>query len=132
MRRPRKPTVASRRRRVRPTRVRARRLALMGILVVACYGARVARAAYLQTIDSEGLRALAERQGVTTIHLGPLRGDLLDRNRERLALSATVESVSASPGRIGEAETAARRLAQVLKRPSTDLGRLLTLSLIHI
>lgn len=98
----------------------------MGILVVACYGALVARAAYLQTIDSEGLRALAERQGVTTIHLGPLRGDLLDRNRERLALSATVESVSASPGRIGEAETAARRLAQVLKRPSTDLGRLLT------
>lgn len=120
----RRPPVASRRR-ARTTRTRARRLALLGVFVLVCYGTLLARAAYLQAVDSEWLRKRAAGQGTTTIHLGPLRGDLLDRNRERLALSATVESVSASPRRIEAAEDASRQLARILKRPSAEFRRIL-------
>ncbi|NRA02529.1 MAG: penicillin-binding protein 2 [Myxococcales bacterium] len=120
----RRPAVAPRRR-ARPALMHARRLVLLGVFVLGCYGTLLARAAYLQAVDSEWLQEIAERQGRTTIHLGPLRGDLLDRNRDRLALSATVESVSASPRRIEATEDAARKLARILKRSAARFRRIL-------
>ena len=119
----RRPRVARHQRRPRSAALHARRLAILGIVVFVCYGTLIARAAYLQAVDSEWLQEVAARQGNTTIRLGPLRGELLDRNRERLAISATVESVSASPRRLENALLPSQQLGGALGLAPHEIRR---------
>ena len=100
-----------------------RRLALIAALGVLGYGALVARAVQLQTLDAEALAARAEVQHRATLSLGVLRGEIADRNGDLLAKSATVHSVAASPRRIRDPRRAAARLARALDLSSAAIRK---------
>ena len=96
------------------------------LTVVACAGllgfaALLARAVQLQTIDAEWLATRAERQGATTFELEPLRAELRDRSGRPLAVSASVESVAASPRLIVDQPATARSLAKALHLPAREV-----------
>ncbi len=98
------------------------------LTAVACAGllgfaVLLGRAVQLQTLDAEWLANRAERQGETTLPLEPLRAELRDRNGRALAVSASVESVAASPRLIANRPAAARSLAKALRLPAKELER---------
>jgi cell division protein FtsI (penicillin-binding protein 3) len=98
--------------------VHKQRLAVIAGVVIASYGALVARAIQLQALDADGLAQRAERQRSRTIELGPLRGEIHDRNGKLLAASAEVQSIAASPRSIADRAETARQLAAALGMPA--------------
>jgi cell division protein FtsI (penicillin-binding protein 3) len=97
-------------------------VAALGVLG---YGALVARAVQLQTLDAETLAARAEVQHRATLSFGVARGEIADRRGDLLAKSATVHSVAASPPRIRDPQRAASQLARALEmRRASILKRL--------
>ena len=119
-------------RRARSRRARAgslrlrRRLRLVGGFVLLGYGGLVARAVQLQAVDGEWLAQRARSQHRSTLHLGPLRGEITDRSGELLALSVDVDSVAASPRRIRDSAVAAARLAPILRLRAREIAKRLT------
>ena len=112
----------------RTRRRRSAGLRPVRLTVVACAGllgfaALLGRAVQLQTLDAEWLATRAERQGATTLELEPLRAELRDRSGRPLAVSASVESVAASPRLIADRRAAARALAKPLRMPAKELER---------
>ena len=98
------------------------------LTVVACVGllgfaALLGRAIQLQTLDAEWLATRAERQGETTVEFEALRAELRDRSGRPLAVSATVDSVAASPRLIADRRAATRALSQALHVPAVELER---------
>jgi cell division protein FtsI (penicillin-binding protein 3) len=83
--------------------------------VVLGYAGLLARAVQLQALDAGWLAQRAQAQHRSTLRLGGLRGEILDRHGEPLAMSTNVESVAASPHRISKPHTAAVRMARVLR-----------------
>jgi cell division protein FtsI (penicillin-binding protein 3) len=118
---------------MRPTRrlraqgiaLQRRRLAVVAVLAVVGYGGLLLRAAQLQTLDSEWLRARYERQTSATVRLGPLRGEIADRNGRLLAGSADAESVAASPRRIENVAKVSATLARDLRMRKSEVARML-------
>ncbi len=105
-----------RRRTRKPTAImHRRRLLVLALLGIAGYLTLAARAVQLQALDAEWLSARADAQHTTTLQLKPLRGELYDRNRNLLAVSADVESIVASPKRVVGRDTTATKLASALK-----------------
>ncbi len=102
---------------------RARRARL--ILVAATVGAGLlalgARCAHLQVIRAPDLLDQARSQQEKEIVLDPRRGPILDRNGKELALSLDVDSVFADPADVGEASSAARRLAPLLDLKASEV-----------
>ncbi|MCE2392398.1 MAG: penicillin-binding protein 2 [Proteobacteria bacterium] len=90
----------------------------MGILGFAVL---LARAAHLQIYDAERLKHIAENQSRAVVRLEPPRGEILDRNGRRLAVSAPVESVEVSPEEIEDRRRTARELARALNRPAREI-----------
>jgi len=96
--------------------VRARLvLILIGLTVL--WGLLLTRAAFLQLIPNERLRALERRQFETVVTLNPRRGDILDRNGNELAVSMTTYSLFADPKIIKNPKGVAKILARELKKP---------------
>lgn len=98
------------------------------LTVVACVGllgfaALLGRAIQLQTLDAEWLATRAERQGETTVEFAALRAELRDRSGRPLAVSATVDSVAASPRLVEDRRKASRALAQAMKVPAAEMER---------
>ncbi len=85
------------------------------------YAGLLVRAVQLQALDAGWLAARAQAQHRSTVQLGGLRGEILDRHGEPLAMSTNVESVAASPRRISKPHTTAVRLARVLGVQPQDL-----------
>ncbi len=110
----------SRRRRSR-ARVAQRRLLILGGVVVSGLVCLTLRATHLQALDGTRLAELARRQGETTLKLGSLRAEIRDRNAMLLAVSASVDSVAASPPAISDRERTAALLGRVLQRPVADV-----------
>lgn len=106
-------------------RLRRRLGSLAGLLLLG-YAGLVARAIQLQAIDGEWLAARAEAQHRATLRLRALRGEIVDRNGDLLAISVDAESVAASPRRISDPEGTARILAASLGLRSQELSRRLT------
>ena len=98
-----------------------RRLLVLAGIGLCGYGLLLARAVQLQALDADWLARRAARQHETTMHLGPLRGELRDRRGVLLASSAQVDSVAASPRRIEDRRVAARRLANALDLRTRDV-----------
>ncbi len=73
----------------------------------------VFRAAWIQLIPNARLEALKRRQFETTITLGHRRGDILDRNGNELAASATAWSLFADPKLIRDPKKVSRQLAEI-------------------
>jgi cell division protein FtsI (penicillin-binding protein 3) len=103
-----------------------RRLAVVATLAALGYLALGGRALQLQALDSGWLSALYARQSARTLHLGALRGEIVDRNGQLLAVSANAESVAASPRRIRDRAEAARQLARRLGMRRAEVERLLS------
>lgn len=74
----------------------------------------IARAFQLQILSQETLKPLAARQHLKAIQLQPDRGLIMDRNKEKLAISIQMDSVCADPGKIENREAAAATLAPIL------------------
>ena len=74
----------------------------------------LARAFYLQVLHNERLAQIAEREGHKTIKLDPVRGDIYDRNGEKLAVSLEANSVFVEPPKVRDKRECAVKLAKVL------------------
>lgn len=79
------------------------------------------RLAYLQVVQHELMRELAQRQQQRTIRISPLRGTIYDRLGRELARSVEVESIFAVPAEAAPAKDRAATLAQALKLKSQDI-----------
>lgn len=92
---------------------RFRLLVVLAFFVVAC-GALLWRTFELQYFQREKLAKIAEAEGHTTIKLDPVRGEVYDRNGEKLAVSLETDSVFADPSKLESPKVAAERLSKVL------------------
>jgi cell division protein FtsI (penicillin-binding protein 3) len=99
-----------------------RRLAIAGILATAAWGLLLGRAVQIQALDAEPLARRAAAQHKSRLRLEPLRGEIQDRNGQRLAISADVESIAAFPRAIQDRRRAARRLAVALRLGSGEVA----------
>jgi cell division protein FtsI (penicillin-binding protein 3) len=112
------PRRSPRRRRAGLSPSRIDRIAIAGLLGFALL---FGRAIQLQTLDAEWLAQRAERQTATTLALEPLRAELRDRRGSVLAVSASVESVAASPRLVTDPRSSARALAGPLALSPKEL-----------
>ncbi len=78
------------------------------------WGLLVLRAAYLQFLPNQRLKALESRQFQTTVALNSRRGAIVDRNGRELAISTTAYSIFADPKLIENKKATAKKLAKHL------------------
>jgi cell division protein FtsI (penicillin-binding protein 3) len=103
--------------------VRRRRLGWLATVAALGFVGLAARSAQLQVLQRVNLPPDAG-QHVDVAALGPLRGDIVDRDGQQLATSLPRPTVVANPGAMSPAERArtARALARLLRVPSERLG----------
>src|SRR6056297_1140162 len=97
-------------------------IALMGLAAVGL----VARAIKLQVMDTEFLQEEGEARFLRQVEIPTMRGRILDRNGEPLAVSTPVESVWAHPGELLQAADHIPMLASLLDADAEDMERRLT------
>ncbi|TVS10256.1 MAG: penicillin-binding protein 2 [Wenzhouxiangella sp.] len=86
----------------------------------------VARAVNLQVTEAEFLQGQGEARFLRQMAIPTVRGNILDRHGEPLAVSTPVESVWAHPGELLQASERLSELAALLDTPADDLERRLT------
>jgi cell division protein FtsI (penicillin-binding protein 3) len=91
-----------------------RRVGLLFGLFLLLLAIALGRAFYLGTFKSGALRAAAAVEHINTVTIPAVRGELTDRNGVPLALSESVDSVTADPVLIKHPERAAAALAPLL------------------
>ena len=89
------------------------RLLILFVAFIGLWTILVFRAAWIQLIPNARLESLKRRQFETTITLGHRRGDILDRNANELAASATAWSLFADPKLIDDPKKVAKQLAEI-------------------
>ena len=92
-------------------------------LLIALLGVK---AVDIQILDAGDLTQMAEREYKRTITVKGKRGEILDRNRNRLATTVDAFSVAASPADICNPAKDARALAQILGLDQTLLEKKLS------
>ncbi|MBW2413398.1 MAG: penicillin-binding protein 2 [Deltaproteobacteria bacterium] len=101
---------------------RRRRIIVVTVFALLAYGGLFARAVQLQALDASWLARRAELQRNGTLALGALRGPIVDRAGAPLALSAWVQSVSASPRLVDDRLATSRALGRALGIPAARVG----------
>ncbi len=86
----------------------------------------VGRAVNLQVMEAEFLQSQGEARFLRQVTIPTVRGNILDRHGEPLAVSTPVESVWAHPGELLQAADRLPMLAAVLGISAEDLERQLT------
>ncbi|WP_376697304.1 peptidoglycan D,D-transpeptidase FtsI family protein [Wenzhouxiangella sp. EGI_FJ10305] len=86
----------------------------------------VARAVNLQVMETEFLQSQGEARYLREVSVPTVRGSILDRNGEPLAVSTPVESVWAHPGELLQAADRIPMLASLLDADAEDMERRLT------
>ena len=86
----------------------------------------VARAVKLQVMDTEFLQEEGKARFLREVEMPTMRGRIVDRNGEPLAVSTPVESVWAHPGELLQAADRIPLLAGVLEQDADDIQRRLT------
>ena len=86
----------------------------------------VARAVNLQVMETEFLQSQGEARYLREVSIPTVRGSILDRNGEPLAVSTPVESVWAHPGELLQAADQIPRLASLLDANAENMERRLT------
>jgi cell division protein FtsI (penicillin-binding protein 3) len=94
---------------------------MLACSVVVGFAALASRATHLQALDSTRLADIARKQARTILRLDSLRAEIRDRNGTLLAVSATVDSIAASPRAIPNRPRTAKALARVLNRPTREV-----------
>lgn len=100
------------------------RLALALVVIVA--GLLFGRAVYLQVGEREFLQDQGEARHLRAVEIPTMRGSILDRHGEPLAVSTPVDSVWAHPARTLESPEKIPALARALNVSADDLERRLT------
>ncbi|MDZ7789699.1 MAG: penicillin-binding transpeptidase domain-containing protein [Xanthomonadales bacterium] len=96
-----------------------------GLMLLAAV-AVVARAVNLQVMEAEFLQSQGEARFLRDVSIPTVRGSILDRNGEPLAVSTPVESVWAHPGELLQAADHISLLAGLLEADAEDMERRLT------
>ena len=99
-------------------RSRALLIILLGAFVVL-----LGRAFYLQGLNKTFLQQKGESRYSRVVELSATRGMIMDRNREPLAISTPVESVSVTPSEVEITPEQTQRLATLLELDSRELSR---------
>ncbi|NBB92911.1 MAG: penicillin-binding protein 2 [Gammaproteobacteria bacterium] len=86
----------------------------------------VARAVNLQVMEAEFLQSQGEARYLRDVSIPTVRGSILDRNGEPLAVSTPVQSVWAHPGELLQAADRIPMLASLLEADADDMERRLT------
>ncbi|MFU8832887.1 MAG: peptidoglycan D,D-transpeptidase FtsI family protein, partial [Wenzhouxiangella sp.] len=86
----------------------------------------VGRAVNLQVMETDFLQGQGEARFLRQVAIPTVRGNILDRHGEPLAVSTPVESVWAHPGELLQVADRIPMLAGVLGTPADDLERRLT------
>ncbi|MEM7054114.1 MAG: penicillin-binding protein 2, partial [Pseudomonadota bacterium] len=94
--------------------------------MIACGFVLVAQAVKLQVIDTEFLQNEGEARFLRQVEIPTMRGSIVDRNGEPLAVSTPVESVWAHPGELLQAADRIPLLASVLDQDAEAIQRRLT------
>jgi len=84
-------------------------------------GVLLTRLIFLQVVNHEDYQRLAQQQQEHEVEIDAPRGDILDRNGQRLAMSLPVDSVCVNPLRIPDLPVAAQLLSRVLKLNEQEL-----------
>ncbi|MGY6554112.1 MAG: peptidoglycan D,D-transpeptidase FtsI family protein [Wenzhouxiangella sp.] len=102
------------------------RVWMTAAIMLAVALAMVIRAVNLQVTEAEFLQGQGEARFLRQVAIPTVRGNILDRNGEPLAVSTPVESVWAHPGALLQAADRLPALAELLETPVDDLERRLT------
>lgn len=95
---------------------------LMALVAVVLLG----RAVKLQVMDTEFLQDQGEARYLREVEIPTVRGNIVDRNGEPLAVSTPVQSVWAHPGELLQAADRISMLASLLEADAEDIERKLT------
>jgi cell division protein FtsI (penicillin-binding protein 3) len=98
---------------------------LAGIMLVAAL-LLMGRAVKLQVMEAEFLQSQGEARFLRQVAIPTVRGNILDRNGEPLAVSTPVKSVWAHPGELLQAADRIPELAGLLETSAEDMERRLT------
>ncbi len=97
------------------------RLVIVAAVLMLWTGAALGRLTYLQLFRYSDYLARAERQQQHIVEISPKRADVLDRNLQELAMSATVDSSFAVPSEIADPSMVARLLGGVLNTSAEEI-----------
>ena len=103
-----------------------RRLGLIFACFIALFAIAIARAAWLQGVEGSEYRAEAQEQHAETVTVPGVRGAILDRNGQRLAVSEDAASVFATPYQVEDPPKAAARLSAILGLEEQEVLKQLT------
>ena len=92
-----------------------RRIGLLFALFVLAFVIIIGRAAYLQGVQGGALSADAQSQQVETVDVPGSRGEILDRNGAKLAVSEDAATIFATPYQVKDPERTADKLATALR-----------------
>ena len=98
-----------------------RRMGLLFCFFVLLFSVALARAAWLQGIRGDELRADARTQQVTTVTVPGERGRVLDRNGKVLAVTEDASTVIATPYQVKDPARTAELLADIIPVTRSDL-----------
>jgi len=98
------------------------------VLLLAGFLVLIGRAVYLQGLNNDFLQKKGNARYGRVIELSATRGMITDRNREPLAISTPVESVSASPADIDISPPQMKRLSQLLEIDAGEINRRLAVT----
>ncbi|MDP9189220.1 MAG: penicillin-binding protein 2 [Actinomycetota bacterium] len=103
-----------------------KRLGLLFCVFVLLFSVALARAAWLQGIRGDELRADARTQQVTAVTVPGERGRVLDRNGKVLAVTEDAATVIATPYQVADPAGTAELLSDIIPVTSSDLERKLS------
>ena len=97
------------------------RVALLGGVFLVMLATVFGRAVYLQVVQRDRLRGMAQDQYVRAVEIPARRGDIFDRRGVPLAQSVEVDSIWIDPSLLPDEHQAARKLAKALRLDASDL-----------
>ena len=100
-----------------------RRLVVAGALAMLAFAGLLGRFAYLQIVQHEHYRTLAESNRIAIVPVVPNRGAITDRNGVVLAQSYSAYTLEITPSRIGNLEATIDELATVVEVQPRDRKR---------
>jgi penicillin-binding protein 2 len=98
-----------------------RRLAILGIVIIAAFIVLFARLWFMQIVSGDEYRKKAEGNRIREISLEAPRGRLLDRNGEVLVKNRNALTISVVPAEIGKEEKVIERLSRLLGMGEKDI-----------
>ncbi len=97
------------------------RLILVALGLLIGFSLLLARSVQVQYFQRENWKKIAKRQVLRNLRLEPRRGDIYDRNGQKLAVSIEMDSLAANPRVIENPAATARQLSAILQVPTANL-----------